>query len=67
MYGSLCIFVTFPLAAGFYTTNIPFWIEWLRYLSPLRYGFEAMAKVEFGLGPPYQYVITILDCTIFPT
>ncbi len=66
MYENLCLSVPLIPPAGFYTTKIPFWIEWLKYLTPFRYGFEAMVKVEFGLGPPYQYVITLLDYTLFP-
>ncbi|KAJ3191563.1 ATP-binding cassette sub- G member 1 [Irineochytrium annulatum] len=29
------------------SASIPKWIGWLQYLSPIKYGFEALAKNEF--------------------
>jgi len=28
--------------------SAPDWIEWIQYLSPIRYGFEAMLRIEYG-------------------
>ena len=38
------------LFGGFFSNleSIPDWIEWLQYLSPIRYGFEAIVRNEIN-------------------
>ena len=35
------------LFAGFYSRNLPIWLNWLGYLSPLNYGFDAALLLVF--------------------
>ena len=35
------------LFAGFYSRNLPIWLNWLGYLSPLNYGFDAGLQLVF--------------------
>ncbi|KAL8614193.1 hypothetical protein ACOMHN_026410 [Nucella lapillus] len=42
------------LLGGFYTRTIPFWLDWLRYLSFLHYSFHCTAVLEFRHAPPVQ-------------
>ena len=35
------------LFAGFYSRNLPIWLNWLGYLSPLNYGFDAALQLVF--------------------
>ena len=35
------------LLGGFYTKRVPFWLEWIRYLSFLTYSFENCLIMEF--------------------
>ena len=41
------------ILGGFYTNsgNVPGWIGWLQYVSPVRYGFESVTTNEFSLRP----------------
>lgn len=43
------IMMPFVVFGGFMTNagTIPDWINWLQYLSPVRYGFEALIYNEF--------------------
>lgn len=35
------------LLGGFYVKNLPFWIEWLKYTSPLKYAYSALSIIQF--------------------
>ena len=35
------------LFAGFYSRNLPIWLNWLGYFSPLNYGFDAALQLVF--------------------
>ncbi|XP_062612613.1 uncharacterized protein LOC134274352 [Saccostrea cucullata] len=39
------------LLGGFYTRSLPFWLDWIKYLSFLQYTFSAMMYLEFYDGP----------------
>nr|XP_022290386.1 ABC transporter G family member 22-like [Crassostrea virginica]XP_022290391.1 ABC transporter G family member 22-like [Crassostrea virginica]XP_022290399.1 ABC transporter G family member 22-like [Crassostrea virginica] len=39
------------LLGGFYTRSLPFWLDWIKYLSFLQYTFSAMLYLEFNDGP----------------
>lgn len=41
------------ILGGFMTNsgNVPSWVGWLQYISPVRYGFEAMLQNEFSFRP----------------
>ncbi|CDW72976.1 abc transporter family protein [Stylonychia lemnae] len=37
------------IAGGFYTnlSNLPKWVQWLQYISPIRYGLESILQLQF--------------------
>ena len=35
------------LLGGFYVKNLPFWLEWLKYTSPLKYAYSALCIIQF--------------------
>lgn len=41
------ISLTTMAAGGFYVQNIPSWLEWLKYLSPFKFGYEASQIMIF--------------------
>ncbi|XP_076471095.1 uncharacterized protein LOC143301001 isoform X2 [Babylonia areolata] len=42
------------LLGGFYTRNLPFWLDWLKYLSFLHFSFHSAMVLEFTDAPPIQ-------------
>ena len=40
------------LLGGFYVKNLPAWLRWLKYTSPLRYGYAAVVQIHIGRSPP---------------
>jgi hypothetical protein len=42
------IMLTMMLVGGFYVTNIPAWIAWLKYLSFVYYGYNLLLKIEYS-------------------
>ncbi len=40
------------LLGGFYVKNLPTWLRWLKYTSPLRYGYAAVVQIHIGRSPP---------------
>jgi hypothetical protein len=49
------IMLTMMLVGGFYVTNIPPWIAWMKYLSFIYYGYNLLLKVEYK-------GVTLYDC-----
>ena len=49
------IMLTMMLVGGFYVTNIPTWIGWLKYLSFIYYGYNLLLKIEYK-------GVTLWDC-----
>ncbi|XP_062591621.1 uncharacterized protein LOC134253128, partial [Saccostrea cucullata] len=43
------------LLAGLFTRNLPFWLDWMKYLSFIFYSYNCLMYLEFNNGPP-------LDC-----
>jgi ABC-type multidrug transport system ATPase subunit/ABC-type multidrug transport system permease subunit len=41
------ISLTTMAAGGFYVQNIPVWLEWVKYLSPFKFGYEASQLMIF--------------------
>jgi ABC-type multidrug transport system permease subunit len=39
--------MTFMLAGGFMVSNLPTFVHWIRYLSPIKYAFDACIQLEF--------------------
>ena len=50
------IMLTMMLVGGFYVTNIPAWIAWMKYLSFVYYGYNLLLKVEYK-------GVTLYSCT----
>lgn len=46
----------FSLLGGFYTRSLPFWLDWIKYVSFLQYTFSAMLYLEFNDGPNIRLV-----------
>lgn len=44
------------IAAGFFSMNMPPYIEWMQYLSFLHYSYSALLTVEFTYGDPLRLV-----------
>lgn len=44
------ISLTTMAAGGFYVQNIPVWLEWVKFLSPFKFGYEASQIMIFD-GP----------------
>lgn len=36
------------LVGGFYVQNLPFWIVWAKYISPITYGYHSAILLTFG-------------------
>jgi hypothetical protein len=51
------IMLTFMLVGGFYVTNIPVWIGWIKWTSFLTFAFNLILKIEFGGR-------TLYDCSL---
>lgn len=45
------LIIPLSILGGFYTNSstIPAWIAWLQWVSPIRYGFEALTQNEFSM------------------
>lgn len=39
------------LLGGFYVRELPYWLEWLQYTSPLRYSFAAVSQIQLTYAP----------------
>lgn len=42
------------LFGGFYSTTMPYWLSWLRYLSIVYYALQNMLQIEFSIGQPIR-------------
>lgn len=53
---AMTVSITFQMAimllGGLFTRNIPFWIDWLKYLSFLHYSFHSLMVLEFQHAKP---------------
>ncbi|XP_060070020.1 uncharacterized protein LOC132550041 [Ylistrum balloti] len=49
---SILIQMLIMLLGGLFTRNLPFWLDWLKYLSFLHYSFHCLMVIEFQDGPP---------------
>ncbi|KAF5832191.1 hypothetical protein DUNSADRAFT_11998 [Dunaliella salina] len=73
------IVLTIMLVAGFYVSDIPIWIRWLKYISFIFYGYNLLLKIEFGDrqlkcedfyrakpdAPPGREYCTVADAEIY--
>lgn len=39
---------------GFYTRNLPYWLDWIKFMSFLHFSFHAAMVLEFTNAPPIQ-------------
>jgi ABC-type multidrug transport system ATPase subunit len=46
------ISLTTMAAGGFYVQNIPVWLEWVKYTSPFKFGYEASQIMIFNENVP---------------
>ncbi|KAK3101924.1 hypothetical protein FSP39_007394 [Pinctada imbricata] len=60
----ICIQMAIMLLGGLFTRNIPFWLDWMKYLSFLWYAFHGLLYLEFKDGPPLQCA-SILNSSAF--
>lgn len=44
--------LTLMVAGGYYVDNIPVFLEWIRYLSPFKYSFDASQQLVFDKNVP---------------
>jgi len=44
---AIFMMITFMLLGGFYIKNIPSWLSWLAYLSPMYFSYVLMIYLEF--------------------
>jgi len=52
---SATLFMMFTLlSGGFYTQNLPYWIQWCQYLSFINYTFNGITQIEFFYGDPLK-------------
>ncbi|KAL3841325.1 hypothetical protein ACJMK2_019487 [Sinanodonta woodiana] len=42
------------LLGGLFTRSLPFWLDWLKYVSFLHYSFHSLMFLEFHEAPPVQ-------------
>lgn len=53
------LILPFVLFSGFFknASNLPEWIGWIQYLSPIKYGFEALTINQIGSeGPIIEFL-----------
>ncbi len=46
------ISLTSMAAGGFYVQNIPVWLDWVKYASPFKFGYEASQIMIFNYNVP---------------
>jgi len=56
--------LTLMLVGGFFVKNIPFWIKWIRFLSPFKYAFDASQNLTFNRNVPCDGSGVLLACNI---
>lgn len=44
--------LTLLLVGGFFLRGIPYWLEWLRFLSPFKYAFDGVQQIVFDRDVP---------------
>ena len=47
MMSSTTVMLVAMLAGGFYAKNIPFWAEWMKYLSFIQYSYFSLVTIDF--------------------
>jgi ABC-type multidrug transport system ATPase subunit len=64
--GAACVTVLalfFMLVGGFYVKELPYWLRWCRYLSPIRYSYDACVLFEFSTGVSCDGSGIIKECS----
>jgi ABC-type multidrug transport system permease subunit len=49
------------LLGGFFVENVPFWLEWGKYISPFKYSFDASRQLVFDRDVPCDGSGALLD------
>ena len=56
------ISLTLTLAGGYYVTNLPLFISWMKYLSPFKYSYDACLKLTFDRRIPCRNGAVLVIC-----
>jgi hypothetical protein len=48
------IMLSFMLVGGYYVRGIPVWIDWVKYISYVYWGFNLLLKIEFANSQYYD-------------
>jgi len=57
---TIVVALSMMLLAGFYTTRIPHWLRWGKYVSHITYAYNVLVKLEF------EYAVRDFKCTSTP-
>lgn len=58
--------LSFMLVGGFYTTGVPGWLDWVKWISFIYYGFSLGQKIEFSNVERSAYSGFTIDPKEFP-
>jgi hypothetical protein len=64
--GAACVTVLslfFMLVGGFYVKDLPYWLQWTRFLSPIRYSYDACVLFEFSTSVSCDGSGIIKECS----
>ena len=50
------------LTGGFYASKLPFFIAWLRYISPFKYSYDACVELVFNVPVPCSSGNVLTSC-----
>lgn len=50
------------LAGGFFIRNLPVFVQWIRYISPFKYSYDACLQLEFSRQIPCDGGDVLVEC-----
>lgn len=59
--------LTLMLTGGFFISNLPVFVHWIRYLSPFKYSYDACLQLEFSRDIPCTDGSILVECLADPT
>lgn len=54
--------LTLMLTGGFFAQNLPVFVQWIRYLSPFKYSYDACLRLVFSSSVPCDSGDVIVEC-----